>query len=187
MINPLNHRYRLLLLGLLLGILTYGSMYQARQLWACIESTQQVKSKLQRVAQADQIFSQQAAQIRQIDQQLAILEVRELGLEDQLDFLQYLEGACRSFDLQLIALPQQQIEAVMDQYELSHERFRIEGKLSQMLSLLHQIELKDRVGSIQALHLELQQLRIGRQKKQLLVADVQLTRMIAHKSLHYAQ
>lgn len=165
-----------MMLGMLacLGIkvaLDLGKLPQAYQ------NYQKHSAQLQQLAQADQIIGELALKTAELQKQMGVSAPVQSPIHKHLDFVKYLEAKSREKKARIIALPKEE-KMNTQGFQLSKESFSLESGLSNILDMLHKLEWEDRTGSIVYLDLNKRQILQGNSRKQILVADVELQRLL---------
>ncbi|MCB0851654.1 MAG: hypothetical protein KDD63_05510, partial [Bacteroidetes bacterium] len=81
----------------------------------------------------------------------------------------------------MILLPQEG-KITEGEYQISEIQFQVQGSLASILSIIYQLEQKDRMGNISYAHLATQTIRRNRQRKQVLVAIITFKRLITNQN-----
>ncbi|MEO0468210.1 MAG: hypothetical protein AAF206_01215 [Bacteroidota bacterium] len=174
--QQLTYRHYLYLSGVLLVLLGIGLFSHVQSLQETYTKYQLIQSRSERIDQADAILREQQLQQKRLAIQVKQLQAGNVDLPGHLALVQYLERLSQQHDLRILALPQEQVETVSG-YSLSTERFRLEGKLHDLVRALHQLEQKDRAGSITACTFSLERILQQGKRQSLLVADLTLKRL----------
>lgn len=171
------HSNILLLLGswvIMLGII---SIHQLFSLPAAYQKHQQSSEQLRLIEHADQIILDLTQQAKQLEEILGNFTSREIPMAKHMDFVTYLEELSREQQTRIIALPREE-QLQTQGFQVSKVRFSLESDIHKLLSVLHSLEWQDRAGSISYLDLVKRHIQTGNSRRHILVADVELQRLI---------
>ena len=172
----LTYRHFLLLGGILLLLAGIGLFSLANSFLSEYNTYQLLRNRGKSIDQADAILRDQSLQQKRLKLQLRSMQSDRINLSGHLDLVQYLEKLSQENQLRILALPQELLEAVSG-YTLLTERFRLEGKLHDLLRAIYQLEQSDRVGSIVACSFSLERILLQGKPQSMLVADLTLKRI----------
>lgn len=138
---------------------------------------QQASVQLLQIEQADQIIQDLVKKTEQLQEKTGAFDSSQIPIHRHLDFVKYLESRSREKNIRMIALPKEE-KMNTPGFQVSKESFSLESGLTNILDLLHSLEWQDKIGSIAYLDLNKRQIQTGSARKQILVADVELQRLV---------
>ena len=94
-----------------------------------------------------------------------------------MQFLDYMEILCRKHEVRLLSLPQERVDT-LDRYQIATIRFKLEGSFHGLARMIHQLEQQDRVASVSHCVLRQEQVREMEEKRTILVAEIEVNRML---------
>ena len=142
-----------------------------------LKVSETLKKEVQLLDHANQILSETETKIIDYDQKVSHT-VSSLQLpENQREFIAYLEALSQEKKCRTLSLPKE-TQTEKGAYTLSREIFTLESGLHEIIGLLHQMERQDGVGNIEFLDLKRRKIQVGTSRKTILVADVQLQRIL---------
>lgn len=172
-------RYKniLLFLGLVLVFIGIKTTLTVWELPKTYRNYQKASEQLKQIEEADKIIASLVQKTEQLQEKIGVYNPSQIPIHKHLDFVAYLESRSREKQARIIALPKEE-KMNTSGFQLSKESFSLESGLPNILEVLHSLEWEDRTGSIAYLDLNKRQILSGNSRKEILVADVELQRLV---------
>jgi hypothetical protein len=164
----------------IIGIIAFAflfSLFYAAQVWGIFTRIADLERKTALVKDADLETVNRQVQLKTLSDGIRNLQSSGRALASHVELMQYIEAFCAAHALRMIQLPQETLEDV-EGYEIAKVEFSVEGSYHNILRLLHQLEAVDAIGSIDRAQLELKTIRVGDDRKRMLVGSIRLNRLI---------
>lgn len=175
--RSINYTNLLRMLTIFLGIFLTLILIGLVQFTELNQKVQDQRSTIELIDRASDLLKAQGIQLARFEELPWLGGKNDQELENHLDFVAYLEKSCRAHELTLVALPRETRKEKEGLLQV-HEKFQLEGPLHAQLELLHQIEIQNQLGCLKRIQLEKQKVRIGREQRELLLAQIELNRLL---------
>ena len=164
---------------IVLGLIYSGQFFSQAIRQIPLESA--LKSQFLLLAQKDATLGEQRVKMEQLAKATEGINNNKKPIQSHLDFMHYLEGIIQKANARMILLPQEG-KITEGEYQILEIQFQVQGSLASILSIIYQLEQKDRMGNISYAHLATQTIRRNRQRKQVLVAIITFKRLITNQN-----
>lgn len=171
---PIQKRLKFIL-GLI-GFVLLVSVLYAFQVKGIFERVDELQTKTRIVEDADLAIVNRQVRLKELTDEIGALQKFGVRLNSHAEFIQYMEEACQELGLTLVQLPLETMEDV-DGYQIARIDFSVEGMFHDILSLVYQLEQKDRVGSVDRVQLERRNIRVRNERKEMLVGEIRINRL----------
>lgn len=171
---PIQKRLKVIL-GLIGFVLVLSLLYGV-QVKGIFERVEELKAKTRVVDDADLAIVNRQVRLKELNAQINQLQEFGVRLQSHADLVAYVEKSCHERGLTLVRLPLESMEDV-EGVQIARIDLSVEGMFHDILGLIYQLEYKDQVGSVARVALEKRKLRVRGERKEMLVAEIQMYRL----------
>jgi hypothetical protein len=175
---PILKRWRYII-GMIAFVFLF-SLFYAAQVWRIYAKIEELEGKTALARDADLETVNRQVELKRLSDGIRNMQASGKRIESHVQLMQYIEQYCAENSLRIIQLPKEGLEDV-EGYEIAKVEFSVEGSFHDILRLVHQLESKDGIGSIDRAQLELKTVRVGGDQQRMLIGSISLNRLI-HQS-----